>query len=221
MGRDGRETRERLLRAGERVFARSGVRGANLREINTEAGQRNNSAMHYHFGSREGLLQAIASRHQHDIDAERVERFGRMDTGGVQPDVRTIVDIWVRPMASKLASEEGRDYLCILPDLVHMLGRVEGLAPREAATETMDLPGLERVLRELRSLISEEPAPVVTARLLDASHFAAASLAARARQLSTGSRPALGHERYVENLVAMLGGALGAPSSLPESKARA
>jgi AcrR family transcriptional regulator len=212
MGRDGSETRARLLRAGEQVFARSGVNGANLREINAEAGQRNNSALHYHFGSREGLLQAIASRHQHDIDAGRVALFARFDAGGAPKDVHAIVEIWVRPMAAKLATEDGRDYLRMLPELVHLLGRVEGLAPRASATETMDLPGLRRVLDELRPLVPVEAGAVVNARLLDASHFAAASLAARANEIARGARPSLGHERYLANLVAMLSGALAAAS---------
>jgi len=211
MGRDGSETRARLLRAGEQVFARSGVNGANLREINAAAGQRNNSALHYHFGSREGLLQAIASRHQHEIDAERVALFDRLDARGDAADVHAVVAVWVRPMASKLASDDGRDYLRILPELVDLLGRVEGLAPSGSAAESLDLPGLRRVLRDLRRLIPVEPDSIITARLLDASHFAAASLAARARELASGRRPALGHERYVENLVAMVSGALRAP----------
>jgi hypothetical protein len=155
-------------------------------------------------------LQAIASRHQHEIDAERVVSFERFDARRCEPDVTTLVEIWVRPMASKLATEDGRDYLRILPELVHLLGRVEGLAPRGAATETMDLPGLRRVLRELRAVVPAEPESIVTARVIDASHFAAASLAARARDLAIDRRPTLGHARYLENLVSMLGGALTA-----------
>lgn len=208
MGRDGSETRARLLRAGEQVFARSGVKGANLREINAEAGQRNNSALHYHFGSREGLLQAIAGRHQHEIDAERVALFERLDADGAAVELRTIVEIWVRPMAAKLATEDGRDYLRILPELVHLLGRVEALGPGSAGTEAMDLSGLRRVLRDLRPLIPVDADTVVNARLLDASHFVAASLAARANEIANGERPRIGHDRYLANLVAMLSGAL-------------
>ena len=210
MGRDGSETRARLLRAGERVFARSGVNGANLREINAEAGQRNNSALHYHFGSREGLVQAIAGRHQHDIDAERIALFERIDASGAAPDLHAIVEIWVRPMAAKLATEDGRDYLRILPELVHLLGRIEGLAPRTAATEPMELPGLRRVLDELRPFVPGGTGAVVNARLLDASHFVAASLAARASEIAAGTPTRLGHDRYLANHVTMVSGARSA-----------
>ena len=44
-------TAERLLLAAERLFAARGVDGVSLRQVNVEAGQRNLSAAHYHFGS--------------------------------------------------------------------------------------------------------------------------------------------------------------------------
>ena len=68
MGRDGSATRERLVDAAEHVFASLGIEDANLREINRAAGQSNNSALHYHFGSREALLQAVVRRHRDAID---------------------------------------------------------------------------------------------------------------------------------------------------------
>ena len=55
---------QRLLEAGEYLFARYGVHGPTLRELNARAGQRNPSALHYHFGSRDGLVLAILQAHQ-------------------------------------------------------------------------------------------------------------------------------------------------------------
>ena len=52
-------TREQLILAGERLFAQQGVDNVSLRQINAEAGQRNSSASHYHFGSKESLITAI------------------------------------------------------------------------------------------------------------------------------------------------------------------
>ncbi|HWH31408.1 MAG TPA: TetR family transcriptional regulator, partial [Egibacteraceae bacterium] len=60
----GDQTRERLLDAAEELMAERGVHGPSLAEITTRAGQRNNSALSYHFGGREGLLRALAARHQ-------------------------------------------------------------------------------------------------------------------------------------------------------------
>ena len=43
-----------MMLAGEQLFAERGFRGVSLREIGLAAGQRNNSAAQYHFGSRLG-----------------------------------------------------------------------------------------------------------------------------------------------------------------------
>ena len=56
MPRDSTETRARLLEESERRFAEQGVWQAGIGEIVAAAGQRNASALTYHFGSREGVL---------------------------------------------------------------------------------------------------------------------------------------------------------------------
>ena len=48
------DTRERLLLTAEKLLGERGINGVSLREITREAGQRNASALHYHFGSRDG-----------------------------------------------------------------------------------------------------------------------------------------------------------------------
>ena len=56
---------------------RDGLRGARveIREINDRAGQRNPSAVHYHFGSKEGLVEAILLRHQEALEIEAGRRL--------------------------------------------------------------------------------------------------------------------------------------------------
>lgn len=208
MGRDGTLTRDRLLRAGERVFARNGVGGASLREINAAAGQRNNSALHYHFGSRDGLLAAIGRKHQREIDGERMRLLDASAGGPL--GVADIVAIWITPMVAKLHTDDGRDYLRILPALVHQLGGVAGVGP-EGADGDMDLPGLRRVFEEMRAAMPPVPDGVGAARLIEASHFLAASLAARATTLASGAVPIVDAESYERDLVAMLAAAIAAP----------
>src|SRR2546429_3278612 len=52
-------TKEQLVLTAERLFALHGLDGVSLRQISTEAGNANNSAVQYHFGSKERLIQAI------------------------------------------------------------------------------------------------------------------------------------------------------------------
>jgi AcrR family transcriptional regulator len=57
----GEGTRARLLDAAGEVFAARGFRGATMREI-AERARANLASAHYHFGSKEELYLAVASR---------------------------------------------------------------------------------------------------------------------------------------------------------------
>ena len=57
------DARTQLLLAGERLIAEFGPE-VSLRDVAVAAGQRNNSAVHYHFGSRDGLIKAIIGHRQ-------------------------------------------------------------------------------------------------------------------------------------------------------------
>ena len=52
------QTREELILAAERLFSEFGIDAVSLRQINAAAGQRNSSAAHYHFGSKDALIAA-------------------------------------------------------------------------------------------------------------------------------------------------------------------
>ena len=56
----GVDTREKFLLTAERLFGERGINGVSLREISRAVGQRNPSALQYHFGSRDALLIGMA-----------------------------------------------------------------------------------------------------------------------------------------------------------------
>ena len=60
-----------LLDAAEKLVALKGIHGTSARELTKAAGQRNNSAITYHFGSWHGLLDAVWTRHAPRINIER------------------------------------------------------------------------------------------------------------------------------------------------------
>ncbi|MET0908751.1 MAG: helix-turn-helix domain-containing protein, partial [Ilumatobacteraceae bacterium] len=49
----------RIVEVAERLFALHGIDGVSLRQIAAAAGTANNSAVNYHFGSKDGLITAI------------------------------------------------------------------------------------------------------------------------------------------------------------------
>jgi AcrR family transcriptional regulator len=64
-------TRERILAAAERLFAERGIAGVSLRTIVTEVGA-NAAAIHYHFGSKEALIEAVFARRATQIAEARL-----------------------------------------------------------------------------------------------------------------------------------------------------
>src|SRR4051812_6645867 len=54
-----RSTKEQILLAAEQLIADHGVDGVSMRQIGAAVGSGNNSAVLYHFGSKEKLVQAI------------------------------------------------------------------------------------------------------------------------------------------------------------------
>lgn len=64
-------TREALLTAAERLFAEHGVHAVANRQISEAAGQGNNAAVSYHFGTKVDLVRAIARRHAEGIEVGR------------------------------------------------------------------------------------------------------------------------------------------------------
>src|SRR4051794_21505988 len=86
-------TRAALLRAGEHLFARHGLDQVSVQDINRLAGQRNASAVHYHFGSREGLIEAISEKHQTRVDALRAAALEHFEERDAVSDVRALIAI--------------------------------------------------------------------------------------------------------------------------------
>lgn len=62
-------TKTRLLDVAEHLFLRDGL-GVSVRDITDAAGQ-NGAAVHYYFGSRDGLVGAVIARRAGDLAARR------------------------------------------------------------------------------------------------------------------------------------------------------
>ncbi|WP_193604588.1 TetR/AcrR family transcriptional regulator [Nocardioides dongkuii] len=63
-------TEARILQTAERLFAERGPEAVSLRAITTEAGT-NVASIHYHFGSKEGLLAALIQTRAAEVSARR------------------------------------------------------------------------------------------------------------------------------------------------------
>jgi len=81
------DTRARLLDAAEELYAEKGVGGTSLRALTKRAGA-NLAAVSYHFGSKDGLLDALLERRIAPVNALRMARLDELEEGaggGVVP----------------------------------------------------------------------------------------------------------------------------------------
>ena len=62
-----------LLLAAERLFGERGLEGVSLRQIVAASGQANSSAVQHHFGSKEGLIQAVYDMRIPQLDQRRMQ----------------------------------------------------------------------------------------------------------------------------------------------------
>lgn len=204
MPRDSTETKERLLREASRLFARRGVWQVTVREITQAAGQRNVSALNYHFGSREGVLDAILTRHGDPTDVSRGEHLAAV---GVDAPTDDLVRALVVPYASNLATAEGREYLRIVAQLTQQFATWRDRAPGTG-------PNLIQILEILESRPEELPEAVRRERVVEMIMLMTAALAERARVIQSDRAPELDEPTFVANLAAVLVGVLQAPLNL-------
>lgn len=92
------DTKDRILDAAERLFADQGIGSTSLRNI-TSAAKVNLAAVHYHFGSKDELLDAVYERRLVPMNAERLRRLEalRVDGGKETIAVSDLVEAFVRP----------------------------------------------------------------------------------------------------------------------------
>jgi len=202
-------TKERLLRAGERLFAEHGIERVRLREINALAGQRNSSALHYHFGSRDGLVLAILGAHQSEMDEELEPHLDALEAQAEPPTIREIVEVAIYPLARQLATQSGRDFLRLLPQVLDLVTTPvrEGTTLRLAKQSARIIALLERCLGHL-------PVEVRRERMMTYVLMITSLFVERATEVEAGRRRGLTDEQFAAHACDVITGALEAPSTV-------
>ncbi len=93
------ETRERILDAGEELFARNGFHGVTVRQITRAAGV-DVALAHYYFGTKRGLFDAVFLRRAEILNKERLASIDRYESSapGGQPTVEGIIEAFLAPV---------------------------------------------------------------------------------------------------------------------------
>jgi AcrR family transcriptional regulator len=172
-------TREQLVLAGERLFALQGIDNVSLRQINTEAGQRNSSAAHYHFGSKEALIRAIYDYRGERIDRRRRELLDSLEATGSDRDLRALVTALVHPLLDEIDDTPGgTNYIRFLAQLFN-----HPSLPLRHVLRTEFAESVGRIYYRLRTGVPTLPDELFVARFGFAWELVVCGLADRTRRL--------------------------------------
>jgi AcrR family transcriptional regulator len=195
-------TKQKILDTAERLFADHGYAGTSLRQVTAEAGV-NLASIHYHYGSKEELLDAVVQRRAEPVNAERLALLEAAiaQAGGRPLKVEAILEALIRPMAAAATRNE---------QFVRFMGRVfaEGLMPHIVKKHFHHV--MQRFIAALRQTMPDLPEQEFLWRI----HFMMGALA----QTMCGSPETLqilgvssGFDERIDRLKRFLSAGLQAP----------
>lgn len=180
------------MRAAE-VHIASGGLSVSLRDIALGAGIRNNSAVNYHFGDREGLVEAIVLDRTERMETERARRAAGLDE---EASLRDLVAALVEPMLT-VPSDEGA---------THYASFLDQVRAHPVIAQGLDDPSRFPATRELLRRISQhlDLTPAARRRRLAALSTALFALAADRERARAENRPACTADEIVNMLLGLL-----------------
>jgi AcrR family transcriptional regulator len=206
------ETKNHIKAAAQLLFARHGVDAVTVQQIVDAAGQRNNAALHYHFGSKEELIRQMVVDGAVVLDARRREMLNEMEKRGGPTTIREVMLVLVMPVIELGEDERWRGYVRFTSNLQASDPKTlrDALNNRWNASYIECFDHLKRML--------PLPAALAEQRLSILTIYANAVLSAREAALesrnTTNSR-LWGQSFTIENILDMLEAAIACPPSRP------
>lgn len=99
--------RDQMIDAAERLASERGLGAMSLRDVMAAAGQRNKNAARYHFGSREGLIEAVIEARMGPVNERRVALLQALASPA---SVRELSEVLVRPLVEVVVGERGSQW---------------------------------------------------------------------------------------------------------------
>jgi AcrR family transcriptional regulator len=158
------DTKQKILDAAESLFGENGYAATSMRHIIAKA-EVNLAAIHYHFGSKQDLLDQVILRKAGPLNEQRLALLNKFETEAAPEPVsiEKILEAFIMPAVLMEKS----------PEFVKLMGRVhtEGLMPTIAQRHFQPL--IERFFLALRRALPEMPADEMAWK----AHFALGSMA--------------------------------------------
>jgi AcrR family transcriptional regulator len=203
------DTKDKILDTAERLIGERGYAATSLRHVIAEAGV-NLAAVHYHFGSKEELLDAVVLRNATPVNEARLAQLDRVEAeaGSNPPDVEKILECFLIPTAMVARHN---------PGFVRLMGRMlaEGMMPQ--IVERHFQPTAARFVSALQRALPELPMEELLWRI----HFMIGAMAHTMHQapiFPQMAEDATHLKPRMKRLVTFLGAGLRAPATPKEIK---
>ncbi len=206
------DTKEAILRASEKLFAKHGFKETSLRSITAAAGV-NLAAVNYHFGSKDALIEALLADRLRPMNRDRLQRLDALRKAHPNGDIP--VDQLIRAFVAP-ALDLSRDTEQGGAVFVRLLGRtyIEPSANIQNALRELYDPVIQRFRPAFSAALPELPEDELYWRL----HFVVGLLA----YLMSGSNmmrliasshlsEAPDSEQLIERLISFAGAGMRAP----------
>ena len=201
------ETKQKILDTAERLIGEQGYAATSLRNIISEAAV-NLAAVHYHFGSKEDLLDEVICRKASAVNAKRLALLDRFEAeaGSAPVTVEKVLAAFFDPMIEAGSRS---------PQFVRLMGRIyaEGLLPAIVAKHFQ--PTLARFSQALRRSVPH----LTEAELASRFQFMIGAMShavSAERQFSvggTGNPETADFRTNMRRLIVFLCGGLQAPAT--------
>jgi AcrR family transcriptional regulator len=193
---------QQIVRAAECLFALHGIEGVSLRQIGAAAGNANNSAVQYHFGSKDQLIQAMFEYRLPRLHERRTLLIAERRPD----DLRSWVECQLRPVMEQ-AEQPGSCYLGFVAMLLRYGRRdVFDRMPAEFRDSARDFHA------RLTACLTPIPEPLRAHRIARAMAFIVHAAADRERARANGQH-VLPFAVEVTDLLDGMTGFLAAPVS--------
>ncbi|MBB3750714.1 AcrR family transcriptional regulator [Mycolicibacterium sp. BK634] len=173
-------TREAILTAAERLFAEHGVFAVSNRQVSEAAGQGNNAAVGYHFGTKTDLVRAIEHKHAIPVEKLRQERVAAL---GSSTELRDWVECLVLPLTDHLTAMGSPTWYARFAAQVMADPAYQQTVSRDALT----LPALITVLEGINRCLPDLPAHVRAERKIMGRNLLIHTCAEYERALAEGT----------------------------------
>jgi len=191
----------RMIDAAERLAAERGLAALTVQAVQEASGQRNKSAVQYHFGGRQGLVNALLRVRMARANERRTSMLLAL---GDQPSVRELVEALVVPLIESVLARNPSYWARFL---VQAIGDpTAGLA----ALAAVDDVAFESARSRLEARLGHLPPPTRTLRVQSIFGYACVVLAA----FEVGALPAgLAGDALIVEIVDACCGLVEAPTT--------